>query len=504
MSDDGDPGGANGLTVGGRYRLLERIGSGGAGTVWRAHDLLAEREVAVKQPWPPGDPQDETHRRTAHRLFHEARAAARVDHPSAVTIHDVVVEGAEAEGGPPWIVMELVPGESLHAVLGRGALDPAETARIGLAVLGALRAAHAVGIVHRDLKPANVLLGADGRVVVTDFGTAHPRGEESPAVTGESVAALEFLAPEHLSGRGAGPASDLWSLGALLYAAVEGTSPFRRTSPRDTSAAILAAAPPEPKRSGLLGPLLVRLLTRDPERRPGAAEVAEELAAVAGLPASEPEPEPRASAPEPTAPAPTVAPTDAPTRTPLHRRPLPLTVLTLLLAGGAWLGTSFLGEPDSGAAPQASVWVTHPEPAMAAVLTLPTRYRESARRGGGGAQPRLVVYSAGSVDVRLTQWDRAPAAPMDRAAQAGTGWSGQDADARTRATRTTFQGYEAALADTTYRAAESPTRVLELFVRTDDSRMYELRVDMPQGTAAERRGAAVFEEARDRLEIGNG
>ncbi|GKQ34359.1 serine/threonine-protein kinase, partial [Streptomyces sp. A012304] len=287
MSYGGDAGGDKGRTVGGRYRLLERIGSGGMGTVWRAHDELVDREVAVKEPRLPGKPEDEEHRRAAHRLYREARAAARVEHPSAVSIHDVVVE--EETAGPdglPWIVMELVRGESLHEVLRRGPLDPAEAARVGHAVLGALRAAHAVGIVHRDVKPANVLLGPHGRVVLTDFGIAHVQGEESLTAAGEFVGSLEFVAPERMSGRGAGPASDLWSLGVLLYAAVEGWSPFRRTTPESTLAAILAADPPEPKQAGRLGPLLVRLLARDPDRRPGAAEVAAALEAVAeGRPA---------------------------------------------------------------------------------------------------------------------------------------------------------------------------------------------------------------------------
>ncbi|NEC91833.1 serine/threonine-protein kinase [Streptomyces sp. SID12501] len=267
--------GGEGRLVGGRYRLTERIGSGGMGTVWRAQDELVEREVAVKQPRLPGDPQDAAHQRIAHRLHREARAAARVDHPSAVSVHDVVVED-----GLPWIVMELVRGESLHEVLQRGALKPAESARIGLAVVGALRAAHSVGIVHRDVKPANVLLGQHGRVVLTDFGIAHIMGEESLTMSGEFVGSLEFIAPERMSGRGAGPPSDLWSLGVLLYAAVEGWSPFRRTTVESTLAAILAAEPVEPQQAGPLGPLLVRMLMKDPAGRPDADEVTAALEAV--------------------------------------------------------------------------------------------------------------------------------------------------------------------------------------------------------------------------------
>ncbi|MFF5482592.1 serine/threonine-protein kinase [Streptomyces sp. NPDC012935] len=285
MSSDGGGTGPKGRVIGGRYRLVERIGSGGMGTVWRALDELVDREVAVKQPRLAGDPQDAGHQRAAHRLYREARAAARVDHPAAVSIHDVVVE----EDGLPWIVMELVRGESLHELLQRGPVEAAEAARIGVAVLGALRAAHAVGIVHRDVKPANVLLGAHRRVVLTDFGIAHIQGEESLTVSGEFVGSLEFIAPERMSGRGAGPASDLWSLGVLLYAAVEGWSPFRRTTLESTLAAILAADPPEPKQAGPLGSLIVRLLVKDPELRPDAEDVGAVLEAVAqGWPVPEP------------------------------------------------------------------------------------------------------------------------------------------------------------------------------------------------------------------------
>ncbi|GAA4067943.1 serine/threonine-protein kinase [Streptomyces shaanxiensis] len=389
MTNDGGATGHKERLIGGRYRLVERIGSGGMGTVWRALDELVEREVAVKQPRLPGDPEDAAHQRAAHRLYREARAAARVDHPAAVAIHDVVVED-----GLPWIVMELVRGESLHEVLQRGPLPPAETARIGLAVLGALRAAHDVGIVHRDVKPANVLLGAHRRVVLTDFGIAHIQGEESLTVSGEFIGSLEFIAPERMSGRGAGPASDLWSLGVLLYAAVEGWSPFRRTTLESTLAAILAADPPEPKQAGPLGSLIVRLLEKDPDRRPDAEEVGAVLEAVAeGWPVPEPSPGSAGAGPQdaselrefaedsgtvrlrgaaaggpagdsagepdrepttgstsgsssdPTSPNPTSTPTPAPTpkrRGGLLLRPIPVAALGVLLVAGTWFTASAL------------------------------------------------------------------------------------------------------------------------------------------------------------------
>ncbi|MFJ9740148.1 serine/threonine-protein kinase [Streptomyces sp. NPDC101166] len=536
MTDDGEPGDDKGRIVGGRYRLLERIGSGVTGTVWRAHDEVDEREVAVKRPHSPDDPEDEEQRRAAHRLYREARAAARVDHPSAVAIHDVVMEEDQGrQDAMPWIVMESIRGESLDEVLRRGPLKPSEAARIGLAVLGALRAAHAVGIVHRDVKPTNVLLAPPDRVVLTDFGIADAQGEDAPVDGGGRLVVDhgEFVAPERTCGLGAaGPAADLWSLGVLLYAAVEGRAPTHAGS---------ADGRPEPKEAGPLGPLLVRLLERDPERRPSATEVAAVLEAVAeGRTPPAPGPRPRSarslrnprgqrqprspkgprrrkaepssdphagpSAGQAAAPLPSRPPAPSPPRRPLHSRPLPLTLLTLLLAGGAWLGASFVGEPDSGASTErtgsSTPWVAHPEPAMDAVLSLPAGYRETARQGDGGREPRVVVYSAGAVVVRLTQWDRAPASPAERAAQAGEAWRHAGGGARTTTTSTSFRGQEAVLADTTRGPAGRAARVLELFVRTDDRRLYELRVDMPKGTADEGRGAAVFRSARDRLRVG--
>ncbi|WUN47650.1 protein kinase [Streptomyces sp. NBC_00306] len=292
MSAAGD-----GRLIGGRYRLVERIGSGGMGTVWLARDEVVGRDCAVKEPRLPGDPSDPVHQRLCRRLQREARAAAQVEHPSAVSVHDVVTDG-----GLPWIVMELVRGESLHALLKRGALPPEEAARIGLAVLGALAAAHAKGIVHRDVKPANVLLGPHGRVVLTDFGIARVQGEEPLTVSGEFVGSLESIAPERMQGVPAGPESDLWSLGVLLYAAVEGWSPFRRTTLESTLAAILQAEAPEPVRAGPLADLIVRLLAKEPSHRPSAQEVERELEAVAAgrVP---PLRAPAGDAPEPESPA---------------------------------------------------------------------------------------------------------------------------------------------------------------------------------------------------------
>ncbi|MEU0191376.1 serine/threonine-protein kinase [Streptomyces afghaniensis] len=544
MSNDGGGTGVQGRSVGGRYRLIERIGSGGTGTVWRAYDELVQREVAVKQPRLPGgpdDPEDESRRRAAHRLYREARAAARVDHPAAVTIHDVVVEperqpeahagridrpgrlgrdGLDAVDavldGLPWIVTELVPGESLHEVLRRGPVEAREAARIGLAVLGALRAAHSVGIVHRDVKPANVLLGPDRRVVLTDFGIAHVQGEESLTAGGEFVGSLEFVAPERMSGRIAGPASDLWSLGVLLYAAVEGASPFRRDTPEATVAAILAAEPPEPKQAGPLGPLIARLLVQEPEQRPGAEEVARALEAAAGQwPTAEEIPretqqagdireavEIAGAADLPVAADVLVAPDmreSAKRRSLL--RPGPLALMSALLAGGTGAATH-LGDTGSAETAEATeTWTPHRDPDLAAVLHLPSHYRELGRTGSATDQPRTVLYGdeqGGTVQVRLLLWDRSQGSPMDQVRNAPV------VQGDTQYTRTSVQGYEAALADTTYSLDEDLRRVMRVAIRTDDDRMYELRVDMPKGTPEENEGTSVFKGARDRLGIVKG
>ncbi|MGW5563316.1 protein kinase domain-containing protein [Streptomyces tendae] len=257
----GEPDGER--VIAGRYRLLSPLGEGGMGTVWRARDELLRREVAVKEVRAPaGLPQTDVGRMYA-RLEREAWAAARISHPNVVTVYDVATDG-----GRPWIVMELVRGLSLADLLdAEGPLEPGRAALIGAEVLAALRAAHAAGVLHRDVKPANVLLANDGRVVLTDFGIARVEGSEALTMTGEVVGSPEFLAPERALGRTPGPASDLWSLGVLLYAAVEGVSPFRQDTPLSTLRAIVDDELPPPHRAGALGPVVAALLRKDPAGR---------------------------------------------------------------------------------------------------------------------------------------------------------------------------------------------------------------------------------------------
>ncbi|MFD6426772.1 serine/threonine-protein kinase [Streptomyces sp. NPDC060198] len=262
---------ASGRLVGNRYRLIERLGAGGMGTVWRGRDVLVEREVAVKEANVAGRPGH------VERILREARAAARVNHPAAVTVHDIVIED-----GHPWIVMELVHGESLAELLRRKSpLPETEAARIALSVAEALAAAHDRGVLHRDVKPANVLLGPAGRVVLTDFGIAHIEGEEPLTRTGEFVGSLAFTAPERMEGHRPGSAADLWSLGVLIFVMVEGYSPFQRDSVPATISAVLDENPRLSRVARLAG-LVEKLLAKDPGDRPPVERVVAVLGAVAG------------------------------------------------------------------------------------------------------------------------------------------------------------------------------------------------------------------------------
>ncbi|MER5504692.1 serine/threonine-protein kinase [Streptomyces sp. NPDC002766] len=266
-----------GQLVAGRYRLADSIGSGGMGRVWRAHDEVLHRAVAIKELTAALYVSESDRERLLARTRAEARAAARINHSAVVTVHDVL-----EHDGRPWIVMELVEGYSLaDAVKEQGRVEPAEAARIGLWVLRALRAAHSAGVLHRDVKPGNVLIGHDGRVLLTDFGIAQIEGDTTITRTGEVVGSVDYLAPERVRGHDPGPASDLWALGATLYTAVEGRSPFRRTSPLSTMQAVVEEDAAEPKFAGPLGPVMAALLAKDPAQRPGAAEAEQMLAEAA-------------------------------------------------------------------------------------------------------------------------------------------------------------------------------------------------------------------------------
>ncbi|MEU5095740.1 protein kinase [Streptomyces sp. NPDC020996] len=252
--------------IAGRYRLEARLGRGGMGVVWRATDQLLGRQVAVKEI--PLDLDEtlsaEEVRRQRDRTLREARAVAQLRHPHIVVVHDVVEENER-----PYLVMELIDGGSLaDRISARGPLDAAEVARIGADLLSALRTAHEAGVLHRDVKPANVLLesGTD-RVVLTDFGIAQVAGATTLTETGSFVGSPEYTAPERMSGAGTGPASDLWSLGALLCTALSGRSPFRRDSLGGILHAVVFDEIRPPPQAEPLLPVVRGLLERDPGRR---------------------------------------------------------------------------------------------------------------------------------------------------------------------------------------------------------------------------------------------
>ncbi|MER6671687.1 protein kinase [Streptomyces sp. NPDC000983] len=272
----------NGRLLAGRYRVLAQLGRGGMGVVWRARDEVLGREVAVKELRTYIDADGPELDALRLRMQREARAAARVRHPAVVAVHDVT----EVDGRP-LIVMELVDGPSLDDVVReRGTVDPYEAAAIGAEVMDALAAAHRAGVLHRDVKPGNILLDRSGRVVLTDFGIATMEDPGDGSAThltrsGELVGSLDYLAPERARGADPGPASDVWALGATLYAAVEGGAPFRRTSAFATLTAIVSDPLPDQQRTGPLGPVLGRLMEKSPEARPGAEEARELLRTVA-------------------------------------------------------------------------------------------------------------------------------------------------------------------------------------------------------------------------------
>jgi serine/threonine protein kinase len=261
-----------GRLIADRYRVLDRIGRGGMATVWRAHDDLLDRQVAVKKLHPQPHLDADELATLFERARREARSAARISHPNVVVVHDVV-----DDEGLPIIVMEYVPSTTLADLIkAHGPVPLEEVARIGRGVIAALRAAHRAGVLHRDVKPANVLLAEDGRVVLTDFGIAQAAETSALTRTGQLVGSVDFMSPERLVGAKPGPEADLWALGATLFQAIEGRSPFLRDSVTETMYAIAMEPAPEVRGAGPLAPLIQGLLIAKPTERL-SAEDAERL-----------------------------------------------------------------------------------------------------------------------------------------------------------------------------------------------------------------------------------
>ncbi|MFE9570108.1 serine/threonine-protein kinase [Streptomyces sp. NPDC006692] len=501
------PADGTGRLVGGRYRLVGRLGHGGMGTVWRARDEVVDRDVAVKEPRVP-DHLGDRERATVHlRMQREARAAARIDHPSVVTVHDVVLED-----GRPWIVMELVRGQSLADRLQEGTLDVREAARIGLAVLGALCAAHEAGVLHRDVKPDNVLLGRGDRVVLTDFGIAQVEGEQGLTETGGFVGSPEFIAPERVLGQRPGPESDLWSLGVVLYAAVEGVSPYRRSNTPATLQAVLSAEPQLPARgSGPFGTLVMQLLRKDPVARPGTAEIRAVLeTAAAPAPAALPATRLLADGPAPAGGSRWVPPVLVGNRAAQYGLGGGLLAVAAVLA-------LVLTDPFGGGGLPAG-WQVRPEnEVLHADMAVPEDYARTQ-----GTEGDNVTYADPSAVFRIYADRLDPAAdktakndkslPADPAAwkayyerggQNGTEFK----DGRVTTRTVQHQGRKAYDLVTDYTPLSSsdvnPTRYRyhELLVPGKGSGYWRLRVSMPAAGKAEKDGEALFSQVADGLKI---
>ncbi|MFE1234281.1 protein kinase [Streptomyces sp. NPDC058745] len=294
---------AEGSLLAGRYRIGPVLGRGGMGTVWRAVDETLGRTVAVKELRFPNSIDEDEKRRLITRTLREAKAIARIRNNGAVTVYDVVDEDDR-----PWIVMELIEGKSLaDAVREDGTLTPHRAAEVGLAILDVLRSAHREGILHRDVKPSNVLIAEDGRVVLTDFGIAQVEGDPSITSTGMLVGAPSYISPERARGHKPGPAADMWSLGGLLYASVEGSPPYDKGSAIATLTAVMTEPVEPPKNAGpLLEQVIYGLLAKDPDQRLDDAGARVLLRAVLDAPvtAVEPEPSPEATRVVPLPPLP--------------------------------------------------------------------------------------------------------------------------------------------------------------------------------------------------------
>ncbi len=366
-----------------RYRLGELLGRGGMGQVWLAHDATLEREVAVKQIDLPEELAEGD--AAVRRTLREARAAARLSHPNVVQVYDVLSLDDRTV-----IVMEYVPSRSLRQVIAEdGPLDAYRVARIGLDLLAALQAAHRAGVQHRDVKPANVLLAEDGRVLLTDFGIAALDDDSLTSRSDVLIGSPLYMAPERARFGTSGPAADLWGLGATLYAAVEGHSPFQRTSTMATLAALATEEPDPPQQAGALTPLLDGLLRKDPAERIEAEEAERLLReAVVALET------PITVVPKPRTPADDEIPTDPPAvraEKPLNRKLIALAAAVLVLLAGVavFLATRPSSELTAGDSP-----ATTQATAAASATSAATSAKPSAAASSSAAPSSSVSASA--------------------------------------------------------------------------------------------------------------
>ncbi|MCX4233957.1 serine/threonine-protein kinase [Streptomyces ortus] len=505
-----DPGSdpRSGRLIADRYRLLDKLGHGGMGTVWRAKDETVDREVAVKEPRFPDHLPERERANVSERMRREARAAARLDHPAVVTVHDVAVVD-----GRPWIVMELVRGRSLGAALQEGTLGAREAARIGLEVLGALESAHAAGILHRDVKPDNVLLGTGDRVVLTDFGIAQIEGETNLTDTGGFVGSPEFIAPERVLGQRPGPASDLWSLGVVLYAATEGVSPFRRSNTPATLQSVLNATPAPPNAAtGPLAEVINGLLDKDPGRRPDAARVRALLEQAA-----------RPPQPAPAQPAPTR----------IDRQPVPggrgvrvgrkgWTGLGAVVVAAAVAAYLVVADPFAGPLPDD--WRKTEVKALGATLAVPKGYKKTVPEADAPKGEHWVRFTdlSGALWISLSLDKKAEDTSGDIAGTASaemyeddatykqSGAYGLDMDSdpapRSDPNDVRYKDRKAAQNTVVYSTTDTenprPREMQVLYYRTTSGDMYKLMIGYPSKGDFTERGRSVAKTAIANLDIG--
>ncbi|MFE7269119.1 serine/threonine-protein kinase [Streptomyces sp. NPDC057623] len=491
-----DPG--TGRLIAGRYRLLAKLGHGGMGTVWRAKDETMDREVAVKEPRVPDHLPERERANAFERMRREARAAARLDHPAVVNVHDVAVVD-----GQPWIVMELVQGRSLGDALQEGTLGARDAARIGLEVLGALEAAHAAGILHRDVKPDNVMLGRHDRVVLTDFGIAQIEGETNLTDTGGFVGSPEYIAPERVLGQRPGPASDLWSLGVVLYAAAEGVSPFRRSNTPATLQSVLNATPAPPAAAqGPLAEAINGLLQKDPARRPDAARTRALLEQTANPPV-----------PAPTAQV--VRITEGGGGVRLGRK----TLLGLGAAVVAAAVAAYLVIADPFAGPLPDHWRIREEKTLAASLAVPDGYQRTTPED---EDENGVVYAdeSGAIWIGLRLDKKAEDDSNSIAGSAAAEMYEDDGDykengyyeasmpanPKTDPRQTTYQGHKSAENTIVYTTTDTqnprPREMRIFYYKTSAGNMYKLTVSYPGKGDFTDRGREVARTTIANLDIG--
>lgn len=503
----------SGRLIGGRYRLLSKLGHGGMGTVWRAKDETVDREVAVKEPRVPDHLPERERANAFERMRREARAAARLDHPAVVNVHDVVVED-----GQPWIVMEFVQGRSLGAALrDEGTLGARDAARVGLEVLGALEAAHAAGILHRDVKPDNVMLGRHDRVVLTDFGIAQIEGETNLTDTGGFVGSPEFIAPERVLGQRPGPASDLWSLGVVLYAATEGVSPFRRNNTPATLQSVLNAAPAAPASAqGPLADAINGLLHKDPAHRPNAARVRALLEDAVKPPAP-----PQLPATQVVTGFAAGGPASAPDRGKgVFLGPKALAAVGGVLVAAVAAGVVLAVDPFGGSS-DTEGWKQREEKALGATVSVPEGYRRTTNDQtpkehwvtysdrSGGISITLELSKKSEDDLNYIAGTSMAEAYEDVKTLEGGGsvgsFSPDEIGAGKKTTQDEYKGRQSAenLIPYTNKEAEVdyPREAKVFYYKTKSGDMYKLWIDYPAKSDFTERGREVAKTAIDNLEI---